>query len=824
MSKHKSKKRNLKKTVKRKVQKLQELTAEELLMNPTLLQSPQFKQLPMEKQFQLVSQLKHLKSLFGLRNNAAPIYSSGNNTDPGLLTRINELNNKASRQAIDNENLKKTLEQANLALQHQKDLERDIRKRSQEQKDSINQQAQIDNLQQQIYHLQQQEADTRARNLENQVRKLKKTAHVDNLNEKQKEYEEVNEEFNQLLRVITPPNQNKHEGFERNQKEKYIQAKRKKLDFQENLQNQINDLTSNGLANEAEEAENELNMFNQNFNPEYILTTDSVPVKKKVLNSEEEEDFIETFHEEEEFPANQLEEEEATEIPVPPLSPIESNGIKAEVQLNRAIQTQKEKKEQAEALLKQQQQNQQKIERELVKDSNNVATTINTKLSFEENKADLLKKLDEVIAMVENPDPSYRTKLIQKINDAKSFNDLNIVSRKLALDKSNQEVAVQLGKIVESQKEECLQKLLEIGRKNYIGFQIPFDAWRVMIIQAKTTEQILKIGRMIDISNRAYSVLSNPEVKQQLASTNEDTKSKANALINEASKDLIEVQQFLSQGMEKVKPIIYYDSTKENEFSPGLKSTRLSQDFKYIDVSKYKYYPHASSNALPNDILLNGVNLFNLIKRVGLSSERGQFMANALWKLSKAVGKIGKNASFTFLKFAGQVIIAAIPALMKNQTLALSVLGGIGSAKLLQMGYEYLFKNGTPTADEIEEALTKADQNKILNLTDEEIDEQVQRIVDNINNENGYSEEQKEKDLIKLQNLQRTKAEHLPPPERTMGVVPKAKKTLKEKAKQFDKEHENSLLYGAVKYPIIGPYQSVASIIRYHKNKKNAPK
>ena len=61
MAKHKGSKK--KHSVKKRAQKLKELTAEDLFANPSLLQSPQFRALPLEKQFQLTSQLKQMRMI-----------------------------------------------------------------------------------------------------------------------------------------------------------------------------------------------------------------------------------------------------------------------------------------------------------------------------------------------------------------------------------------------------------------------------------------------------------------------------------------------------------------------------------------------------------------------------------------------------------------------------------------------------------------------------------------------------------------------------------------------------------------------------------------
>ena len=109
MPKHKAKKKNLKKRVHRKVQKLKEITAEDLLMNPALLYSPQFKALPLEKQFQLTTQLKQLKT-YGMRPMAGVGAVSSSNAD-AIYSKYLDSNSKLQQAQNETQKLKQQIEE-----------------------------------------------------------------------------------------------------------------------------------------------------------------------------------------------------------------------------------------------------------------------------------------------------------------------------------------------------------------------------------------------------------------------------------------------------------------------------------------------------------------------------------------------------------------------------------------------------------------------------------------------------------------------------------------------------------------------------------------
>ena len=117
MPKHKAKKKNLKKRVQKKAQKIKELTAQDLLLHPELLQSPQFKSLPKEKQFQLASQLKQLRTMMNKPMNGLGAVSSSN--ADSLYSKFLDSNSKLQQAQNETQKLKQQIEET----ERQRELE-----------------------------------------------------------------------------------------------------------------------------------------------------------------------------------------------------------------------------------------------------------------------------------------------------------------------------------------------------------------------------------------------------------------------------------------------------------------------------------------------------------------------------------------------------------------------------------------------------------------------------------------------------------------------------------------------------------------------------
>ena len=124
MPKHKAKKKNLKKRVHRKVQKIKELTAQDLLLQPELLQSPQFKALPLEKQFQLTSQLKQLRMMMRPINGLGAV-SSGN--ADSLYSKYLDTSSKLSQAQHETQKLKQQIEETERQRETEMKLQNELK-------------------------------------------------------------------------------------------------------------------------------------------------------------------------------------------------------------------------------------------------------------------------------------------------------------------------------------------------------------------------------------------------------------------------------------------------------------------------------------------------------------------------------------------------------------------------------------------------------------------------------------------------------------------------------------------------------------------------
>lgn len=717
MPKRKAKK-NLKKRVHKKVQKLKELTAQDLLMNPTLLQSPQFKALPIEKQFQLTSQLKQLKMM--MNRPMGGVVSASGGGDSSLYHRLMDVSNQVAKKEKENKQLEVELTAANTALRQQKQLEKDIKRLKQSEKEKINTEAKIDDLTNELNQLKFHNADERVKSLIAQIEQAKQESNQERLTQLQREFAKANAEHKQLLSIIGG------EGRKRIQSERIRKQKQDKIETQAAFQNQINNLTENGKFDKADDVEQDLNSIpsndeiNEDIEGVAELREEDDQLKKKLIDDEC------TVEDEEEQNSTAPIVEETEQIPAIPLSDIETNGIEAEVIMNNKIKTKNELVKDAQTLLDKKQQNQRQIERIISENNNEPPLTINTQIDIEDYKADLLKQLDTIIANEQNPNYEYLQHAADKIEKGNTFKELKILSEKLKLDKQNQETLVKQREVINKKKAECYDKLSDAREQN-IGFNFPFNLWQLKLSQASTPDQLLEIERYINIANDAYKTIANDKKNQLQSSNDPNEKDIAKAKVDEATEQLIKVQEFLNKPYSPHKLTVYYDSTKEQEFSPKTRTLRPSNDYEYIDISKYR--PDHNTNPIPNEVLLNGINLYNLAQRIGLSTEKGKFIASLSYKLACASAKIGKAIAFELLKFGRDLVIAAIPAAFnfaaKNPKLTAGALGGWTAWKGIQRWW-----NSERTEQDLVDALDSVEQDRIVNLTKEQFDKEVQKKID----------------------------------------------------------------------------------------------
>ena len=143
MPKHKAKKRNLKKRVHRKVQKMKELTAEDLLINPALLQSPQFKALPLEKQIQLVTQMKQLKAM---QMRQTPMNTNVGSKSDELYSKYLASNSQLSKMVNENQRLKQQIEENKRQMAEQHEMAQQMKQEEQRFDSTMKREAATENL------------------------------------------------------------------------------------------------------------------------------------------------------------------------------------------------------------------------------------------------------------------------------------------------------------------------------------------------------------------------------------------------------------------------------------------------------------------------------------------------------------------------------------------------------------------------------------------------------------------------------------------------------------------------------------------------------
>ena len=126
MPKHAKKNQKRKRTVKKNADKLKEITARDILLNPALVHSPQFKALPIEKQIQLMAQVKQLQQLLGKGTAITGGSGAADQMYSKLLNANSNLNYAQNEtQRIKNQ-IEETKKQTDLEYKAQKDLKNDL--------------------------------------------------------------------------------------------------------------------------------------------------------------------------------------------------------------------------------------------------------------------------------------------------------------------------------------------------------------------------------------------------------------------------------------------------------------------------------------------------------------------------------------------------------------------------------------------------------------------------------------------------------------------------------------------------------------------------
>ena len=199
---------------------------------------------------------------------------------------------------------------------------------------------------------------------------------------------------------------------------------------------------------------------------------------------------------------------------------------------------------------------------------------------------------------------------------------------------------------------------------------------------------------MMKIAHHANKVLNNKDSKDQ-------------TLKQTAIDDMAKVHNYLHTNLPVEQNDVFIDTAMVAGLSPKTQKIAPSKDFNFVDIRNYEFDP--TRDSLPNDILLDGVNLSNLVKRLGASSSKGKFIAGIAMKLAKESLKGAGTLTFHLVKYGSKLAIAAV----KNPSITSTIVGGGG---LVYLG-KTLWKGRNPTENEITEVLTDNVQNLLSNNT-----------------------------------------------------------------------------------------------------------
>lgn len=585
MAKHnKNKKRNIKKRVKKNVQKIKEITTEDLILNPALMYSPQFKALPLDKQFQLLGQVKQLRALMG--NKGGTVISGSSGADPSLYTKLNDLNNKAMRQANENEQLRIYLQSSNESYKKELELNKQLKQKMKRQKDDLDQEYKVADLEFQNQQFDKKAQDTRQQQLTKQLNQKRKEANTKEIKEKKIENAKLNAELQQYEQVTSPKHKSKKsnspslrpkptytpltlssptlsisapetpevsyqkEGEDRILAEKMKQQKDSQQQEEAVYQQQFNAFTKNGDEDQAEKTEKQfLSKQNSSVSPSGDETqqTQTTPTKKNDIN-----DGVDDINDD-----NENEEDLNTTEPIDSTEPtqLELNAITVENQLNRDIQTKKEKIQTYEEIEKQKQENKQKIDLTIAQNSDIVPDSPTTKLYLEQEKAKLIEELKSFIQLHSNPNIDYLNRITQQIQNAKTFSRLKEIREAIALDKAYQESQMKQEQYYQEKQAELNSKRQENQNEYERNKQLSMP-----ITPDNTTSRIL----MEDKKKEAFKALDelmklpdnpNPEYRRIIAKEirYSPTNTRLVSLINKINMDKANIEDAVNQHKQLLK-------------------------------------------------------------------------------------------------------------------------------------------------------------------------------------------------------------------------------------------------------------------------------
>ncbi|WP_405289851.1 hypothetical protein [Methanobrevibacter sp.] len=421
MGKHKSKKRISKKRVQRRVQKMKDLTPEDLLLHPELLQSPQFRALPLEKQFQLMTAYKQLRMMTNRPMMGVGASSGGGGgADSAMYHKLNDILNRNAYQENANAQLKA---QFDAELERQKQLheaQSQLKKEQKRKEKELKAQVEMKKVEEAFDEINKEEANNSLKDLKAQYELAKKDLRADKIHDLlvQIEFMRANlQELNTTPKIGSPIRPKVKIDM-------MTQAKDENLQTQFVLQNQINAFTDAGESEKAEHLEDTLLDLESERVGE--LPTNDDELKKNINESFEEN------NKEVNEPSEPVQSDDNLNIPQNlQLNENEKKGINLEVQLENQKQTFQEQVERQEELNKQKQKNQQTAELIIAQNSNSAPKSTNIQTALQQQINQNLNEFNDTVEQIKKSpsygvelEPKWAVEMAQIIKNSRSFQEL----------------------------------------------------------------------------------------------------------------------------------------------------------------------------------------------------------------------------------------------------------------------------------------------------------------------------------------------------------------------------------------------------------------
>ena len=569
----KAKRRNLKKRVHRNVQKVKGLTAEDLFMNPALLYSPQFKALPLEKQFQLTSQLKQIKMM-----KTQPMMMNGGSSGSSsaahdLFNKLNASNNQLVHAQNDFNQMKTQLEATQQQLKEIQQLKSELKNKTADKALHDKNEGKIQDYTNQLHRFDVENNDKRINELQQQVKTKREEMKLDEIENQQRQIEELEAKHQALQKVrFTTPNR---EFKQRQMTEMYRVNKEMNLDEQSIYAQNIQVGKDNGNEELVDKSEIDLAELKKNFEIDVFDVDDD----------EVYEDY--TF---------------SPIMPKSPLSTIAENDLFID-ELQKDNQKMVDVKNRRD-------ENKSQLEEIKTEFSNFTPRTPVEAKVFEDKRTSAIMKVNKLKSFGVATTPEYMKTMTDKIQHAKTIEDLDDANKRIDYDISNAEEYRKQNEYVQNTKDVCMKILDQIAISSVVKSFDNFDSFRNSVIKkiktANTKNEIQKIMFELNLLN-----------------------------LQPSSDTIANVAKWANESPTKEKPSIIVESPP-HELPEELRNLNLTNAYQTIKLSDIE---SKGSTSVSNDVLIDGFSLRKLSEYFGVSSDKGKFILGLMGKLVSIAGK-----------------------------------------------------------------------------------------------------------------------------------------------------------------------------------------